>query len=230
MTTVREHPVNSAILADAAAGLFARWGRSTTVDEHGGAAVLEPSVVRELHGLAGLPTDGTVGNAGLVHVYGYLLSNAETPYGPKHARWTSGAVARALGVEAAALLPDPPRDRTGRTPLAALTPLLERLLAAPPRAAAVVDEFGDGIRARTVLLDGPGGALLAYGVATRRCAGGASGAGEPDRVLPVTVFPIDDVSTVLCSVEAEPPRLRYNAVDASGRAGTALRERDVRRL
>jgi len=222
MTTMSEYLVNSAILADAAAGRFARWGRSTTIDEHTGEPVLPTATVSELHALAGIDTDGIVGNAALVHVYGYLLSTVETPYGPKHARWTEGGVARALGLAPSMLLPEPARDERGCTPLATLTPIVERLLAAPPAGAIVVEETGPDVVARTVLLEGRQGggediALTVYGV------------GLGDRVLPVTVFPIADAAGTLASIEAEPPRLRYNAVDAAGRDRTSLDARLVRR-
>jgi len=173
--------------------------------------VLPADEVRELHALAGLESDGRIGNAGLIHVYGYLRSSVVTPYGPKHARWTEGAVARALGLAPARLLPDPARDARGETPLAVLTPILERLLADPPSAAAVVDEAAERLAARTVAIGG----LLVYGV----------GIGGP--ILPITVFPVAD--DAIAAIEAEPPRLRYNAVDGDGRARTPLDSRRVRR-
>ncbi len=217
MTATREHHVNNAIAADAAAGRFARWGRSTTIDEHTGAPVLPPETVRALHALAGLETDGTIGNAGLVHLYGYLLSTVMTPYGPKHARWTGGGVALALGLEPEALLPGDGGEMPTATPLATLTPIAERLLETPPPGATVVDETGDEVVARTVLLTGPAGDLLVYGV------------GVAGPILPITVFPLDDAEATLAALEVEPPRLRYNAVDGSGRALVALESRSVHR-
>ncbi len=206
--------MNNALVADAAAGRFVHWGRSTTVDEHTGEPVLDAALVRGLHRAAGLVTDGVVGNAGLIHVYGYLLATAATPYGPKHARWTEGGVARALGLDPAALLPGAAGEPT---PLATLTPILERLLSTPPSEAMVVDEAGNRVAARTVLLAAPSGGLLVYGV------------GVAGPMLPVTVFPIADPASTLAEIEAEPPRLRYNAVDATGTARLPLASRSVRR-
>jgi len=224
MTIVREEQVNNAIAADAAADRLRRWGRSTTRDELAGIPVVPAAFLRHAHAIARLDTDGEIGNAGLIHVYGYLRSEAETPYGPKHARWTGGAIARALGLEPAALLPgDGPS-----TPIEVLTPILEGILAAPPAGARIVDETGEGLRARTVLLPGGAvaggsGALLVYGVDDGAADDGATG-----RLRPVTVFPIADPAGALAEIEAESPRLRYNAVDGRGRAMTPLGTRRVR--
>ncbi|MBU6374988.1 MAG: hypothetical protein KGQ59_03240 [Bdellovibrionales bacterium] len=44
-------------------------------------------------------------HAGLIHTYGYLLSNLRTPFGYKRARWVSGTVDRGLGLPAETLGP-----------------------------------------------------------------------------------------------------------------------------
>lgn len=108
------------IRADAEAGRFTHWGLSTVVDEFTGEAVLDRATFEALHRIAGLGgvDDGAadadaacpdvvwpVGNAGLLHVYGYLLSTAATPWGAKRDRWVGGDVARAFGEDQAFLTP-----------------------------------------------------------------------------------------------------------------------------
>ncbi|MFZ4895941.1 hypothetical protein ACL9RL_15975 [Plantibacter sp. Mn2098] len=110
------------IRADAEEGRFARWSLSTVVDEFTGEAVLDRATFEALHRIAGLggvddgaaDADGDaarrdvvwpVGNAGLLHVYGYLLSTAATPWGAKRDRWVGGDVARAFGEDPAFLTP-----------------------------------------------------------------------------------------------------------------------------
>ena len=56
------------IRADAKAGRFADWGRSTVIDENVGAPVIPRPLFDELHSLAGLPERWPVGNAGALHV------------------------------------------------------------------------------------------------------------------------------------------------------------------
>lgn len=73
--------LGAAIDADARAGRFGRWGRSTVIDENVEAAVIPEALFAALHARAGLRAEWPVGNAGLVHVYGYLLSTVPTPYG-----------------------------------------------------------------------------------------------------------------------------------------------------
>jgi len=195
--------LTAAIARDRADGAFAAWGRSTVRDENTGEPVLPAGLVTALHARAGLETDGERGNAGLLHVYGYLFSTVPTPYGAKHERWTGGAVAAALGLPADALVP---WGAGQRTPLSALTELAAGRLAAPPPAAVVIDETGEGLAARTVIDAG----LLVYGV----------GAGL-DALRLVTVFPVGPGAIEAATSGA--PRLRYNALDAAGRARVPLR-------
>ena len=95
----------AALAEDRAAGRFAAWGRSTVIDENVGAAVLPRAVFDQLHERAGLTAEWPIGNAGVLHVYGYLLSTTPTPYGLKRERWLSGELERACGLETGALLP-----------------------------------------------------------------------------------------------------------------------------
>lgn len=90
---------------DRTAGRFTRWGRSTVIDENVGSAVLSRAAFEALHTLAGLPSAWPVGNAGLLHCYGYLLSLTPTPYGMKRDRWLDGQFARTLTLAADHFIP-----------------------------------------------------------------------------------------------------------------------------
>ncbi len=71
--------LDASLRADRDARRFAAWGRSTAVDENTGTGVIAPALFDELHRRAGLPATWPVGNAGLLHCYGYLLSREPTP-------------------------------------------------------------------------------------------------------------------------------------------------------
>ena len=224
------------VRADGAAGRFRSWGRSTVLDENVGSPVIARGVFDDLHALAGLGADDAawpIGNAGLLHVYGYLLSNVVTPYGLKRDRWLDGGVARAFGLPSGAFAP------WFETPSAGDSTSLERILAVTQP---FVDDPGDGdltllwvdehgpaapaapeTFARTIVVrdDDTGAAALVYAVGT---------VGD---VRPVTAFPLDWASTPggaddwLAALEAEPPRLRYNSVDSRNVPSAPLAERHV---
>ncbi|BAJ75413.1 L-serine deaminase [Microbacterium testaceum StLB037] len=177
----------AALAEDRAAGRFAAWGRSTVIDENVGAAVLPRAVFDELHERAGLTAEWPIGNAGVLHVYGYLLSTTPTPYGLKRERWLSGELERACGLETGALLP----WAGGETLLSRATAAASTLLA---RSDAVTEEF-EGRTAR-IALGAPvpdGSAALAYAV---------------DGLI-VTMFPVADPVGVRAGLGA--PQLRWNA-------------------
>ncbi len=88
------------------------------------------SVFRALHERAGIDARFPVGNAGLLHVYGYLLSTTPTPYGLKRERWLDGELARAYGLAADAFLPW--ALPTGETLLARVTAAAAALLLYAP--------------------------------------------------------------------------------------------------
>ncbi|MBF4635572.1 amino acid deaminase [Agreia pratensis] len=188
------------IAQDASADRFSLWGLSTVVDENTGTPVISPALFAELHRLAGLDATWPVGNAGLIHVYGYLLSTVSTPYGLKRDRWVNGDVARALGLEPSALTPwHEPASAT--TPLHRLAVALSSIFDAPAEAPGVVfvmRESSDRISAMTVLVRRPSSehSALLYAV---------------DGKL-VTAFSFEISSSSIEALRAEPPRLRYNAV------------------
>ena len=201
---------------DALAGRFALWGVSTVVDENVGVPVIDRVTFDRLHTAAGIAAEWPLGNAGLIHVYGYLLSTVETPYGLKRERWEGGALARTFGLSASAfLLAD--AAAAGETVLQRVTEVVRRPLEAPQARNGAILVFDDALPAdpgtvfRTVIVrrtpDEP--AALVYGVR------------EGDRMLAITTFPLASVTPAsLAALEDEVPRMRYNAALPSGASGS----------
>ena len=220
------------IRADAAANRFSQWGRSTVVDENTGAPVISEALFAELHTIAALDAQWPVGNAGLLHVYGYLLSTVDTPYGRKRDRWLGGGVARAFGLPGEAFAPwlvAP--SAPDSTPLERVAAVAQPFVDDPADGAATVlwvDELGpvqgagtDQIVARTVIVrDDSGATALLYAI------------GSLDALSLVTLFPLDWASPDSRAawqeaLEAERPRLRYNGVDSRNEASAPLAERQT---
>lgn len=187
------------IATDASAGRFLAWGASTAVDEHAG-PVIGIDLFDRLHELAGLQANWPVGNAGLLHVYGYLLSVAPTPYGPKRDRWLDGRLALAYGRPADWFLP-----WHGTTTLLARVTAEASALLDDPEAAR--REALTGFATRTAVRAAPGApaAALAYAL-------------DDDRgTRLITTFPIDaDPAAFLRALDGDAPRLRWNAVARGG--------------
>lgn len=188
---------------DRARGTFGRWARSTVVDELTGAPVLPPAVLAWLQRRAGLPVEFPGSDAGLAHVYGYLLSTATTPFGRKRDRWTGGGLAVALGLDPRHLLPWHRPD--GRTLLERVTDAVLPVLGSPPADALLVRDdavpgTADALRTVVIRAQGSGGAALMYGLV------GSGG------VRPVTTFPVEASPRWLREVGALPPAPRYNVL------------------
>lgn len=191
---------------DRAHGLFEAWGASTVADENAGVPVLPESVVSALASRAGLAVQYPVANAGLLHVYGYLLSTVPTPYGFKRDRWLDGQLAVALGLDASAFLPWDLADGT----------LLERVtravhpVATGSRTDGVLhqreDQVAEGVTALTTLWRSRGSdaAALVYAL------------DEGRGIRLITTFPVADPTSLIAGLEA-PPRLRFNAVALTAR-------------
>jgi hypothetical protein len=188
--------LSRSIAEDAASGRFARWSRSTIVDENVGAPVLDRAVFDRLHDLAGEPSAWPVGNAGLLHVYGYLLSLTPTPYGLKRERWLGPELARAFGLADDAF--EPWAD--GPTLLERVADAATSLLRSPAAARSEADgEYVTALSAFT----GPGALVYARVI--------------DDGIRLVTTFPVADAAAVLTAIDAAPPtpggpyRPRWNA-------------------
>ncbi|MCU1478379.1 MAG: amino acid deaminase [Subtercola sp.] len=89
---------------DRAAGTFAHWGLSTVHDETAGRPVIGRPLFELLHRVSAVECAWPIGNAGVLHTYGYLLSTVETAYGFKRERWIGGELASAFGMRADAFL------------------------------------------------------------------------------------------------------------------------------
>ncbi|MGV8911646.1 MAG: amino acid deaminase [Rhodoglobus sp.] len=202
------------ILADRAQGRFADWARSTTIDENTGEPVISRELFEVLHEIAGLEAHWPIGNAGLLHCYGYLLSTASTPYGLKRDRWITADLATAF-----CLAPD------AFTPWAGTESLLSRVastiipvLSDPPVAALAMhtaitepDAAGVSHTTRTVVVQRQGVAAVVYGLMVQRAGVRV--------VRPVTVFPVSASPEWLAELAADTSRLRFNAVAATIPAG-----------
>lgn len=184
------HSLADQIRQDAADGTFTHWGRSTLLDENTGTPMLDATTLALLQQWAGLPVEHPVTNAGLAHVYGYLLSTAETPYGLKRDRWLNGSLAIALGLPPDHFLPWHRPD--ARTLAQRVTDAVLPVLAAPPADALLVrQDAGTGLL--TVVT--AGGALV-YGWAGRA----------------VTAFPVGTDAERIAELRRAAEGARYNAV------------------
>ncbi|MFM9918471.1 amino acid deaminase [Lacisediminihabitans sp. H27-G8] len=206
--------IDDQIRADAANSAFDDWGLSTVIDENIAAPVIVRDEFERLHELAALEAEWPIGNAGLLHVYGYLLSTVQTPYGLKRERWLDGALAGALGLPRDAFLPTGTVTVTGTGTGTGTGTLLSRVTAAalprvvepPSDALLVLDQqsIDGGIAVRTVVVGHPIGAALLYGVR------------EAGRMRAITAFPLAMASESFCrSLEEKAPRLRYNAATSA---------------
>jgi hypothetical protein len=79
-----------------------------------------PAIRDAIGQLAGVDMTGDAVHAGLMHTYGYLLSNLETPFGFKRERYTSGSIATGLALEPRDLLSPWPSEGTLLSNLSAI--------------------------------------------------------------------------------------------------------------
>jgi hypothetical protein len=208
------------IAQDAAAGRFDAWGQSTVIDENVQVPVISAAQFEELHTAAGLAAVWPIGNAGLLHVYGYLLSTVVTPYGLKGDRWRDGELAQLFGLAPGAFLLES-AAAAGTTVLQRVTDAALPHLAHPAHGRGdgliIDDETADGTTFfRTTVSSVPGhpSAALVYGVS----AGG--------RMRLITTFSLlDPTPASLDALVAEPPRMRYNAALADLPPRSPLRRR-----
>lgn len=185
--------VLACVEADRRAGRLCAWARSTVIDENIGEAVVDPALFDRLHVAADIDARFPVGNAGIIHVYGYLFSTVLTPFGLKRDRWNDGSLARALGL---------PADwfRLGASETE--TPLERVLAAAAPLLATSAPDaewrVGDVVQRAVVARAADGSGALVSGV----------DAGGGTRLL--TVFPVSDAAAFAAAI-GSPDGLRWNA-------------------
>jgi hypothetical protein len=192
---------------DADEGRFGAWGLSTVLDSStGGQPVIPRNQFDALHFAASLTAEWPVGNAGLLHVYGYLLSTVETPHGYKRDRWVGGTLAEALGRPADFFLPQR-ADEADETVLQRVTDELLPHLEDPDADWDDILSFDDGvpdsdIYFRTTIVQPAGGpTALVYGMH------------DGERMRAITAFPLADATPqALTTLVEASPRMRYNAV------------------
>lgn len=110
--------ISSSLMRDRSdSALHDAWGMSLNFDSGARAEIVTRGVLEELAARFGVALSSgagrTIQHAGLIHTYGYLLSNLQTPFGYKRARWVGGVVDRGLGLPAGTLGP----ERRGETTL-----------------------------------------------------------------------------------------------------------------
>jgi hypothetical protein len=81
------------------------WGESFNFDSGAKKKIITDSTLNDLQELFNIKSDGHVVHAGVVHTYGYLFSNLETPYGYKRKRWIDPEVNNAFGLKGNSLSP-----------------------------------------------------------------------------------------------------------------------------
>lgn len=178
-----------AIDADVHAARFDRWGWSTVIDEHVGRAIIPRPLFHALHARAGIRAQWPVGNAGVLHVYGYLLSTVSTPYGLKRERWLGGALAGAYG------LPD-----DAFVPWASPRTLLDRVTEAA------------GALSRTAVREATVGGVETRLSIARHATAGVWALSYVVAGRLVTTFPVESREQLLADWDLATPTLRWNAV------------------
>jgi len=79
------------------------WGYSRNIDEshlNDGKRTVPANVIQFFNSILSVPYDSNFvyGHAGLTHTYGYLMSNLQTPFGFKRARYVAGEIEAGFGV------------------------------------------------------------------------------------------------------------------------------------
>lgn len=207
------------IRTDAENQIFARWGRSTVVDDNVGLPVVPVEILDRFAHEAHQERGDWVLNAGLAHTYCYLFSDLLTPYGWKRDRWLDGRLAAAAGCDSRLLSPYPPEG----TLLGNFTRLLNSFLQAE---AATGSDNGMTFEAKRLSETDPAsGITLETRLYRRQGEHPQDGAttlliysrlnADGDRKL-ITAFPVDQsyaTSRFVSAAADEGPLIaRYNAV------------------
>nr|WP_296777435.1 hypothetical protein [Rhodococcus sp. (in: high G+C Gram-positive bacteria)] len=190
---------------------MAKWASSTVIDDNVQAPVFDERVFSWLHRDVPDAFYFPIGHAGLMHVYGYLLSSVDTPYGLKRKRWLTADLANAFGLEPSFFYP-----------VASALPLMERvasvvlpILTDPTAYRRTILAFDETIdyqrRMRSVYVcdDVTNLTALLYG--------SVSG----DDVQIVTAFPIGSLTMQSARDRlSEPARYRYNYAPPDAQPGS----------
>lgn len=181
---------------DRRAGRIAQWSWSTVIDENVGEAVVEPELFDRIHEVGRVDARFPVGNAGLIHVYGYLFSTVRTPYGYKGDRWNDGVLARTLGFPEGWFRLG---DSAEETPLERVLDVALPLLVDPLVEAAEWE--AGGVRQRAVITrPAPDGSAALV-----------SGLDDGSEMRLLTVFPLVDGTAFARTLREDEPRPRWNA-------------------
>ncbi len=178
------------------------WTDSNLLDAGAKADILPQQVMAEL-GIPRRVTDGVAhAPAGMMHTYGYLFSQLQTPYGLKGKRWIEAKIDERLGLPAGTFSPTPPAGEFASNVTAAVYRLIG-VTGAPPSAAALEPSATPlGRLDEDVTWETPEGRRVSASVRTHlfemRSVPGAAEDGEPlliyevvrgGRHLIVTAFP-----------------------------------------
>jgi len=96
------------IRQDADSPWLKTWGLSLNFDEYESARIVDPKLLNVIGRIAQHPIrEGQAYHAGLMHTYGYLLSNLKTRFGYKRKRWLDGNIEQSLKLKPGVLSASP---------------------------------------------------------------------------------------------------------------------------
>lgn len=82
------------------------WGESLNFDSNAKKKIVEDRIISDLQEMFNIRNDNKIVHAGIMHVYGYLFSTIDTPYGYKRKRWIVPTLNRGFDLKSKALSPD----------------------------------------------------------------------------------------------------------------------------
>jgi hypothetical protein len=82
------------------------WGESLNFDSNAKKQIVDERIISDLQDLFNIKNDNKIVHAGVMHVYGYLFSTIDTPYGYKRKRWIAPTLNRGFDLKSKALSPD----------------------------------------------------------------------------------------------------------------------------
>lgn len=94
------------LILDRASPWLDCWAESLNYDQHAKSRITDRKLLDVIGRCGHYPIrNGRAYHAGLMHTYGYLLSQLQTRYGYKHERWTDGKIEAGLGMPHGTLWP-----------------------------------------------------------------------------------------------------------------------------